>query len=82
MLYAMAMPSHVMKPLIMQFSPTFLFILFFKSKYSPQHHILKHIIQCTSLNVREKALYPFKVADKIIVLCILSFIFLDRRRQY
>jgi hypothetical protein len=47
-------------------------------KYSPQQPILEHILR-TSRNVSDPVSHPYKATGKIIVLCILIFIYLDSK---
>jgi hypothetical protein len=56
-----------------------------QSKYSPQHPVLKHPSQCSSLSVRDQVSHPHRrTTSKIIVLDILMFKFLwqQTRRQW
>jgi len=55
-----------MKLFIIQSSPTSYHFVPHRSKCSPQHPVLTH---------------PYKMTDKIIVLCILIFNFLWRRQE-
>jgi hypothetical protein len=48
-----------MKLLIMQFSPTSCNFIPLRSKYSPQHPVLKHPSLCSSLNVRDQVSHLF-----------------------
>jgi hypothetical protein len=36
---------------------------------------------CSSLNIRDQVSHPYRTTDKITVLCILMFTFLDSRRE-
>jgi hypothetical protein len=49
-----------------------------KSKYSPQHPVLKH--PQTPLIVRDQVSDPYKTTGRIVLLYILTFKFLDCRR--
>jgi hypothetical protein len=48
----------VMKPLIMQFSLTSRHFIPPRTKYYPQHPVLKHPHLCSSLNVRDQVSQP------------------------
>ena len=48
-----------------------------RSKDSPRHHILKHPQLPFLLLVNDQVLHPYKTIDKIIILYILIFKFLD-----
>jgi hypothetical protein len=63
---------HVMKLLIMQFSPTSCHLMSLRSKYSPQHPV-STLSPCSSLNVRDQASRPYRTTGRIIVLYILIF---------
>jgi hypothetical protein len=67
-----------MKLLIMKFSPLPCYPVPLKPKYSPQHPILKHP-QPMFLPQWQR---PYKTTDKIIVLCILIFRFLDSNLEH
>jgi hypothetical protein len=70
-----------MKLLIMQFySPSHHFISL-RSKYSPQHPVLKHPQSGFSLNVGDQVSHPYTTTGKMIVLYILILMFLDSRRE-
>ena len=47
-----------------------------RSKYSPQHPVLKHPQLLSSLNVNDQVSHPYKTTGKIIILYILIFKFL------
>jgi hypothetical protein len=49
----------ITKLLIMQFSPTSRHFSL-RSKYSPQHPVLKHPSLCSSLNVRDQVSHPYR----------------------
>jgi uncharacterized protein with HEPN domain len=68
----------VMKLLIMQFSPISRHFMRLRYRYSAQHPVPKHP---QSRNVRDKVLHPYVTTDKIIVLYIIIFMFLDSRRK-
>jgi hypothetical protein len=67
-----------MKLLIRQFSRTSYHFIPLRSKYSPQHPVLKYF---QSLNVRNQVSHSYKTKGKIIVLYILFFTFLDSIRE-
>jgi hypothetical protein len=54
-----------MKVIIMQLSPQFIFLPF-RSKYPPQHSVLK---------VRDQVVHPYSATGKITVLYIIIFSF-------
>jgi len=65
---------------IMQSSPASRHFLPHRSKYSPQHPVLKHNL-CSSHSVRDQVSHPYKTVGKIIVLYILIFKFLETRQE-
>jgi hypothetical protein len=74
------------KLLIIQFSPTFRHFIPLRSKYSPQHLLLKKKKKkpclCSPLNVRDQVSHQYVTTDKIIGLYVLIFRFvLDSRRE-
>jgi hypothetical protein len=46
-----------------------------------QHPVLKHSQSVSSINVKDQVSDPYKRRRKIIVLCILIFMFVDSRRK-
>jgi hypothetical protein len=68
-----------MRLLIMQSSPAFHHFLHLRYKYSPQHPVLKYKLH-SSLSVREQVSHTYKTG-KIMVLCILMLIVLERRQR-
>jgi hypothetical protein len=60
------------KFIIMQFSPRSAFLPF-RSKYPPQHSVLKNPQSCSSLKVRDQVSHPYSTTGKITVLYILIF---------
>jgi hypothetical protein len=57
----------VMK-LIMQFSPTSYHFISLRSKYSPQHPVLRYPHSlCSSLNVRDQVSHPYRTTGRITV---------------
>jgi hypothetical protein len=48
-------------------------------KYLPQYLFLITLNLCSSFNVRDEASHPFKTTEKITVLYILIFVFLDSK---
>ena len=65
----------IIKLLIILVSPFFFYLYPLRPKYSPQHTILKHLSLHSSLNLSDQVSHPYKTRGKIIVLCILFFIF-------
>jgi hypothetical protein len=57
----------VMKLLIMQFSLASCHFIPLRCKYFPQHPILKHPQQCSSLTVQDQVSHPYRTTSKIIV---------------
>jgi hypothetical protein len=51
----------------MQFSRTSCHLIPLRSKYSPQHPVLKHLSLYSSLNVRDQVSHPYRTTGKIIV---------------
>jgi len=73
-----------MKLLIMQSSPASCHFLLLRSKYSPQHPVLKKppsVLCCSSRSVRDQVSSPYKTTSEIMVLYILIFKFLERKRE-
>jgi hypothetical protein len=62
------------KFIIMQFSPRSIFLPF-RSKYLPQHSVLRTLSLCSSLRVRDQVSHPYNTTGKITVLYILIFRF-------
>jgi hypothetical protein len=48
---------------------------------SPQHPVLKYPQSMLFLNLRDKVSHPHKTTGRIMVLYILTFKFLDNRRE-
>jgi hypothetical protein len=63
-----------MKLFIMQSSPSSRRFLPPRSKYSPQHPVLKHPLS-PFLTVRDQVSHPYKTTRKIMALYILTFTF-------
>jgi hypothetical protein len=53
-----------MKLLIMQFRPASRYIIPLRSKYYPQHPVLKFLSLCSSQNVRGQKWHPYKTETK------------------
>jgi hypothetical protein len=71
-----------MKLLIVQLPPFSCYFILLWSEYSPQDHVLKHPqFIYSSLNVRDQVSHPYKTTGRITVLYILTFTFLDTRRN-
>jgi hypothetical protein len=66
--------------LIMQFSPTFRHFIIFRSKYSPQHPVLKHPQSMFLSWCQRQSFTTIQNHSQIIILYILIFMFLDSRR--
>jgi hypothetical protein len=62
------------KFIIIQFSPWSIFLPF-RSKYLPQHSVLKTLSLCSSPKVRDQVSHPYSRTSKITVLYILIFRF-------
>jgi hypothetical protein len=58
-----------MNLLTMQFPPTSHHFISLRSKYSPQHPVLKHSLY-SFLNVRDQVSYPYRTIAKTVVLHI------------
>jgi hypothetical protein len=52
-----------------------------RSKYSSQNPVLKHPQSVLFLSVRDQVSHPYKTTGRIMVLYILTFTFLDSRRD-
>jgi hypothetical protein len=70
-----------MKLLIMKFSPISRHFMSLRTKYSPQHPVLKHPSLLSSLNVRNQVSHPYRTMGKIIVVCILYFTFFRQQTK-
>jgi hypothetical protein len=51
----------------MQFSPLSRHLIPLRSKYPPQHPVLKHLSLCFTLNVREQVSQPYRTIGRIIM---------------
>ena len=65
----------------MQLSPFPCHLVPLRSKYFPQHPILKHPQPAFLHNVSDQVSHPYKTTGKIIVLCIVIFKFFDNANQ-
>jgi len=65
----------------MQSSPISHHFIPLRSKYSPQHPVLKYSQSIVLLSVRDQVSHPYRTTCKIIVLYILIVTFLQRRRK-
>jgi hypothetical protein len=65
----------VTKLLAMQISPMSSHFIPLRSKYSPQHPVLKHPSLCSYLSDRDQVSHPHRTTGKIIMLHILIFNF-------
>jgi hypothetical protein len=70
-----------MKLIIMQFSLISRHSITLRSKYPPQHPVLKHLGLYSSLNVKDQVSHPYGTTGKIIVFKIQIFMFLDSKRK-
>jgi hypothetical protein len=50
-------------------------------KYSPMRLVLKHPHVCCYLNLRDQVSHPYRTTNKIIIVYILTFTFLDGSRE-
>jgi hypothetical protein len=55
-------------------------LISFRTKYFPRHPVQKHP-PCSSLNVRDQVSHSYRTTGKIVVFCILIFMFLDSSRE-
>jgi hypothetical protein len=68
------------KFIIMQFSPRTV-VLPYRSKYLPQHSVLKTLSLCSSLKVGDQVSHPYSTTGKITALYTLIFTSFDMRRE-
>jgi hypothetical protein len=54
---------------------------FLRSKYPPQHHVVKPDSLCFSLNVRDQVSHPYRTTKNIIVLYLVIFMFFGQQRR-
>jgi hypothetical protein len=73
--------AQVMKLLVMQFFPTSRHFISLQCKHSPQTLFANILSLCSSLNVRDQVSHPYRTTNNIIVLYIIIFTFLDKRRE-
>jgi hypothetical protein len=52
-----------------------------RSKYSPQHPVLKHPQSIVFCSVRDQVSHPYKITGKITVFYVLIFKFLEGRQE-
>jgi hypothetical protein len=71
----------IMKLLIKQFSSASCYLIPLRSKWSPQHTVLKYPQFMLSPTLRDKVSHQHKTTSKIIASCILIFMLLDSRWQ-
>jgi hypothetical protein len=71
----------VMKLLIMQFSPISCHFISLRTKYSPQHPVLKHPQSMFLPECEIPISHPYGITGKIKFLYILIFTLLDSRRE-
>jgi hypothetical protein len=70
-----------MKLLIVQFSPFSCYFIPLRSKFSLITLFLNTLSLCSSLNVGNQVLHPYKTTCRIMVLYVLTFTFLNSRRE-
>jgi hypothetical protein len=70
-----------MKLLIMQFSLPSVASSFFGSNILLNTLFPNTLSLCSSLKIRDQISHPYRTTGKIILLCILLFMFLDSRRE-
>ena len=71
----------IMKLLVMQSSPLPCYLVPLRPKYPLSTLFSKTLNLHSSLNVRDQVSQPYKTINKIIVLCIYIFIFLDSKME-
>jgi hypothetical protein len=70
-----------MKLLILQFSLFFCYFIPLRIKYSPQKPVLKYTPSMFLPYERDHVSHPYKTNGRIVSLYILTFTFLDSRRD-
>jgi hypothetical protein len=70
-----------MKFLIVKLSPFSCYLIRLWSKYSPRTLFSNTLSLFPSLNVRDQVSHSYKTTGRIMVLYILTFTFLDSRRE-
>jgi hypothetical protein len=70
-----------MKFLTVQLPPFSRHLIPLRSKYSSQNPVLNTLSLCFYLSVRDKVSHPYKTTGRIMVLYILTFTFLDSKRD-
>lgn len=69
---------HIVKLLINEFSPSLCYLRSLRSRCS-QHLVFK---LCSCLRGRDHVSHPHKTTGKIVVVCILTITFFDKKREY
>ena len=80
-LFSILSPEHIIKLLIMYFSPLPCYLVPRRPKYSSQHPVLKHFKPTFLPQCERPSFTPIKITGKIIVLCILIFKFFDSKLE-
>jgi hypothetical protein len=70
-----------MKLLIMQSSLASCLFLPLRSKYFPQHSVLRHPTYIFFLSVRDQVSHPYRTTGTVIFVYVLISEFLERRRE-